>query len=396
MSPLFFHRLSNFLFVFTLWVCCSSCLIMKKTFLTLVFFVVVTLSFAQEGIGYFYDAFNRFTVFDKGSIYELENTVVDSVRVGVDYLAYIDRQGNLKVYSNGETKIIEESVPKTMIATSHALVYKMEQRLMIFQNGRKKQLASWADRFFAGDSIVVWQARPSQDILVCENNEIKTIETSVVAQAIKNGRAGRNIFGYSDLNNDFKVYYRGQIIETPVSDIRSYRCGRDVIAFIDRFNNSFNVFENGEVKTIMNAIPKSYSITDNIVSYFDLDNNFMVYYKGESTKLESYEPVILPARGNMLIYYFEPELKLFYEGKLQIIEKFINPQSVITGMNSFVYLDNANRAKYFYKGKLYDNFLFDKPKKIELYRDLPAFTYGNNTIGFFYNGKVYEYSTSIH
>lgn len=369
---------------------------MKKILLSLIIVIAATLSFSQEGMGYFYDTFNRFTVFDKGSIHELESTQVDSVRVGDDYLAYIDRQGNLKVYSNGEVKVIEESIPNTMVATAHALVYKMEQRLMIYQNGKKKQLASWAERFFAGDSIVVWLARPSLDILVYENYEIKTIETSVVAQAIKNGRAGRNIFGYSDLNNDFKVYYRGQIIETPASDIRNYRCGRGIIAFIDRFNNSFNVFENGEVKTIMNAIPKSYSVSDNIISYFDIDNNFMVYYNGQSTKLESYDPVILPSKGNMLIYYYEPELKLFYDGKLHVLEKFIDQQSIVTGINSLVYLDNANRAKYFYKGKLYDNFLFDKPKKIELYRDLPAFTYGNNTIGFFYNGKMYEYTTSIH
>lgn len=369
---------------------------MKKTLLSLLLLIATSLSFSQEGIGYFYDTFNRFTVFDKGNIHELESARMDSVKVGDDYLAYVDRQGNLKVYSNGVVQIIEESIPYTMVATAHALIYKMEQRLMIYQNGKKKQLASWADRFFAGDSIVVWQARPSLDIVIYENYEIKTIETSVVAQAIINGRAGRNIFGYSDLNNNFKVYYRGQIIETQVSHIRNYKCGRGIIAFIDRFNNSFNVFENGEVKTIMNAIPKSYSVTDNIISYFDIDNNFMVYYKGESTKLESYDPVILPAKGNMLIYYYEPELKIFYEGKLLILEKFINPQSVVTGIKSVVYLDNANRVKYFYKGKLYDNFLFDKPKKIELYRDLPAFTYGNNTIGFFYNGKMYEYTTSIH
>jgi len=367
---------------------------MKKIFFAAFLLAFVIASFGQNGIGYFYDYNNHFYVFDKGNTLQLESNRVDSIKIGNNYLAYIDKESNLKVYYNGETKTIEESAPKIIVATANALVYKMEQRLMIYQNGEKTQLASWADRFFAGDSIVTWQASPSLDIMAYENAEIKTIEIAVSTKVIKGGRAGKDIFAYSDLNNNFKIYYKGNVIETQATDIHNYHCGRGIVAYIDKFNNTFNVFDHGEIKTISDRLPQNYTVSDDVINYLDADNNFMVYYNGESIKLESYEPTTYQAKENIIIYYYKPELKLFYEGKVYPLEKFTDQKNIVIGINSALYLDNANRAKYFYKGKIYDNFLIDQPQQIELYRDLPVLRYGKNTIGFFYNDKLYEYEST--
>lgn len=365
---------------------------MKKILFTFFLLVAVLASFAQDGLGYFYDYNHRFNVFDKGNTHQLEVGTVDSIKVGNDYLAYIDKQSNLKVYRNGETKIIEEVAPAILVATAHALVYKMEQRLMIYQNGEKKQLASWVDRFFAGDSIVTWQVLPGLDIMAYQNGEIKTVEAAVSTKVIKGGRAGKNIFAYTDLNNNFKIYYNGEVHETEASDIRNYKCGRGIVAYIDRFNSTFNVYNQGDIKIITNTLPKKYTVSDNVISYFDSENNFMVYYNGESTKLESYEPTFYQAKDNVIVYYYKPELKVFYEGKVYILEKIIQQKDIVIGVNSALYIDDAKRVKCFYKGKIYDNILTNQSLKIDLYRDLPVLTYGN-TIGFFYNGKLYEYGT---
>ena len=367
---------------------------MKNFFLTSFLLLIILKSFGQDGLGYFYDFNNHFYVFDKGNAIQLESNRVDSIKVGNDYLAYIDKQSNLKVYSNGETKVIEESVPRILVATANALVYKMEQRLMIYQNGKKTQLASWADRFFAGDSIVTWQASPSLDIMAYENAEIKTIEVAISTKVIKGGRAGKNIFAYSDLNNNFKIYYKGQVIETQAADIRNYKCGRDIVAYIDRFNSTFNVFDKGNIETISTRLPQNYSVSENMISYLDADNNFMVYFNGESIKIESFEPNFYQAKNNVIVYYNNPELKLFYEGKVYTLEKITEQKNIVIGVSSALYMDNAGRAKYFYKGKVVENFLIEKPLKIDLYRDLPVLTYGNNTVGFLYNGKLYEYETA--
>jgi hypothetical protein len=267
---------------------------------------------------------------------------------------------------------------------------------MIYQNGKKKELASWVNRFYAGDSIVTWQALPSLDIMAYENGEIKTIEAAISTKVINGGRAGKNIFAYNDLNNNFKIYYHGQIYETQVSNIRNYKCGRNIVAYIDKFNSTFNVFYNGNITTISNRLPANYTVSDNTVSYMDENSNFIVYYNGESTKIESYEPTFYQSKDNVIVYYYKPELKIFYGGQVYMLDKFIDQKKTIIGVNSALYLDNNNRAKYFYKGKVVENFLIEQPKTMELSRDLPILRYGNNSIGFFYNGKLYEYETSIN
>ena len=369
---------------------------MKK--LLFILFLMWSTSFlsAQVGLGYYYDYNDHFYVFDKGQNIQLESTHVDSIKVGDDYIAYIDSKANLRVYHNGETQTIEEAIPNVMIASPHAFVYKMQQRLMVYQNGEKKQLASWVNRFFAGDAIITWQVLPGLDIMAYENGQIRTIESAVSAKAINGGRTGKNIFAYNDLNNSFKVYYNGQTYDAQTTNIRNYKCGKDVVAYIDRFNSVFGAFSRGEFKTISTHIPNNYSVTDDVVTYIDESGNFMVYYNGESTQIESYEPTVYQAKENVIVYYYKPELKAVFAGQVYTLEKFIDQQKITLGVNSALYLDNNNRAKYFYAGKTFENFLIDQPKSMELNRDLPVIRYGNNMIGFFYDGKLYEYETGVY
>ena len=360
-------------------------------------FGISSLSLAQEGLGYYYDYYNHLYVFDKGKNIQLESNRVDSLKIGDDYLSYIDQKSNLRFYSNGETQTIEESVPSIMIATAHALVYKMQLRLMICENGITTKLAASVGNFFAGDDIVTWQALPSLDIMAYENGEIKTIESAISTNVINGGKAGKNIFAYSDLNFNFKIYFNEKSYDTQASNIRNYKCGKNIVAYIDKFNNTFNVFYNGEIKTISNQLPANYTVADDMVSYIDASENFMVYYKGESIKLESYTPTQYKSSNNIIQYYYQPDFKIFYGGKTYVVDNFIlPPDSIQLGFNSALYLDNNNRAKYFYKGKIVDNFLIEQPKKMRLSRDLPVLKYGNNTIGFFYDGKLYEYETVIN
>jgi hypothetical protein len=286
---------------------------MKNVFFYLFLQGIVMNSFGQEGLGYYHDYNDHFYVFDKGTTHQLESYHIDSIKVGNNYLAYIDKQNNLKIYFEGETKIIEEAAPNKIISTAYSLVYKMEQRLMIYQNGQKKELASWAERFFAGDSIVTWQGKPSLDIMAYENGEIKIIEAATSTKVIKGGRVGKDIFAYVDLNNSFKIYYKGQVNETGASDITNYKCGRGIVAYIDKFNSTFNVYNQGDIKIITDRLPKNYTVSENIISFIDADNNFMVYFNGESIKLESFEPEFYQAKDNVVVYYYKPELKVFYQ-----------------------------------------------------------------------------------
>lgn len=370
---------------------------MKKIATLLLFFVIAATAFAQEGVGYYYDYYDHLYVFDHGNTIQVESNKVDSLMGGDDYMAYIDQRSDLRVYYDGYVNTLEEEVPSVMIATAHNLVYKMQNRLMIVEKGVKKKLDNWVGDFSVGDSIIVWQSQPSLDIMAYQNGEIKTIEAAVALKVINSQKTGKSLFAYSDLNNEFKIYDQGQIFDTKSSNIRSFKCGRGVVAYIDRFNNAFNIYSNGSINTVATQMPQKYFVTEDMVSYLDYESNFMIYYNNVATKIESFEPQLYQAKENVLLFFYQPEMRIVYGGAVYTLEKFFDVDraaQVILGINSALYIDNSMRAKYFYKGQTFENFLIEKPQGFRLFRDLPRFKYGNHTIGFFYNGKLYEYEGS--
>jgi len=349
--------------------------------------------YSQNGIASFISPINEFTVFDKGTTLVLERTKVDSIRVGDNYLAYVDALANLKVYYNGEVHTIENVFPNRVVGTSQALVYKMQNRLMVFENGQKLQLAKWTNQFWIGEEIVVWIDLPSYDIMAYSKGSIYTIEKSADLKIIKEFKIGRNIFVYNDLNNHLKVFYEGNVYNSNTSNIVEFKCAKNIMAYYDEFYNEFKVFYKGQFKTICTFKPKEYEVSDDQVVYIDINDYFMIYYNDSTTKLLSYHPNYYSTANSILFYNYLLEYFVFYKGTVYSIEKFIPQKNVLIGFNSLLYLDNRNRVKCFIDGKTYESILLEKLKKKSLLRDLPVFNFGNNNIAFFYEGQVYKYST---
>jgi len=364
-----------------------------KLFFLIPFLALYYSVYPQNGIASFISPINEFTVFDKGQTTVLERTKVDSIRIGDDYLAYVDALANLKVYYNGEVQTIENVFPSRIVGTSKTLVYKMQNRLMVYENGQKLQLTKWADKFWIGEEIVVWIDLPSYDIMAYSKGSTYTIEKAADLKSIKEFKIGRNIFVYNDLNNHLKVFYEGNLYNANTSNIVEFKCAKNIMAYYDEFYNEFKVFYKGQFKTICTFKPKEYEVSDDQVVYIDINDYFMVYYNDSISKLLSYHPNYYRTANSILFYSYLNEYFIFYKGTVYSIEKFIQQKNVIIGFNSLVYLDNRNRIKCFIDGKNHESILIEKLKKKSLLRDLPVFNFGNNNVAFFYEGKIYNYST---
>ncbi len=348
---------------------------------------------AQNGLSYFTDPNNTFVVFEKGKTYNLERTSVDSIRIGDNYLAYVDAIGDLKVFYNGTTTEIEKTYPNRMIAASTMLVYKMQNRLMVYDNGVKKQLTNWALNFWVEDELVVWIDQPSYDIKAYCNGEIYTIEKAVDTKAIKEFKIGRNIFVYNDLNNHLKIFYNGNVYDSKTSNITNFKCAKNTAAYYDEFYNEFKVFYKGNFSTICTYNPKEYEVSDDQVVYIDINDYFMVFYADQTIKLLSYHPNFYKTDNSIVFFNYLMEYFVFYKGKTYSLEKFIQQKNIVIGYNSILYLDNNNRVRYFHDGTIYESFILEKFRTKSLSRDLPVFNFANNTTGFFFDGKLYKFTT---
>ena len=344
---------------------------------------------AQEGIGYFYDYTNHLNVFDKGTTYDIENSRVTNIKTGLDYLAYIDSKNSLEVYYNGDKTTLEEFPPTTMVATPHALIYKSRNRLMVFENGRKRLLSKFAGDYYADDSIVIWQSQTDLNIMAYRNGEIKVVELSVSTSVINDCKIGPGIFAFNTVSYDFMIYYNDQVYETGSSRISDYECGRDVVAFTDVYNNTFNVFYKGNIKTISTKLPKNFMVSDETVVFIDADDNFNIYYKGALTKIDSYGPEYFYTVNNVIYYCYNSRLKMIYDGKIST-DQLIRKENIIAGRNSLLYSTESNTPIFYYRGKISPGLYVPKPYQMELHGDLPVFIYGN-TMAFYYNGKMEEF-----
>ncbi len=348
-------------------------------------------AYAQTGLGVYHDYMNNFHVFDNGVEYQIESNPVTDVKIGNDYIAYTDSKKSFVSYYKGQTVVLEENLPNKVIATPNALVYQMQQRLMICEKGEKKMLSRNTDKFTAGDSIIIWQALPSMNYMSYENNEIKTIIYAVNSNVINDYKVGNNIMAFTDLDFNLKIYFKGKTYDTESTRINSYECGHNIVAFIDEFKNTFNVFYNGELKVISKEIIEDFKVSNDMVAFVDAKENFCIFYEGAITKIDSRKPDYYFARGNILYYSFDSELKFIYNGDIYS-EPLIDRKNILSGNNSLLYFSNINRPKYFYKGTIFDSFYVQKPYTMNLNQDLPVFKY-NNTIGFLFNGKIYEFNS---
>ncbi|MBA3971433.1 MAG: hypothetical protein H0X46_04700 [Bacteroidetes bacterium] len=365
---------------------------LKKTVLTCSILICLSAAIAQNGVGFYYDYTKNFHVFDKGNDIQLESTPVNNIKTGNDYLTYLDQKSSFIYYFDGQKQILEENPPNKTIAIPSAIVYKMEQRLMICEKGQKKLLARNVDFFYADDSIIVWQEIPSKDIKVYENGKVQTMISAISSEVINDLKTGKNIIAYNDLNFDLNIFYKGKNYNTEVNRVTNYKCGNGIVAYLDSYKNTFNAFYNGEFKVLSKTIIKNYFVANNMIAFVDANDNFMIFYDGAITKIDSRSPDFFYTQNNILYYSYNSELKIIYAGEI-LTERLIPQQNIIPGYESILFYNTSNIPFYFYKGKVIDNFYVQRPFTVSLNMDLPIFRYGENTIGFFYNGKIYEYYT---
>ncbi|MCW3070112.1 MAG: hypothetical protein JWO44_2 [Bacteroidetes bacterium] len=353
-------------------------------------FISISAAQAQDGIGYYFDNTNHLNVFDHGVSHEIASLSVSDPLFGCDYMAYTDEKNSFMLYYASDKLTLEERPPSFAVATDYSLVYKTQKRLMICEKGEKKLLSKFAGDVFADDSIVVWKSEFDGSIMAYSDGEVVTVEPSVSAQVIRDGKTGVNLFAYNDLNYDFKIYYKGEVNATGGTRITSYACGKDIVAFQDNFRNNFSVFYKGETKVISEKIVKDFVVCNELVAFIDENDNFFIYYQGRLVKIDSYAPEYFFGKDNILCYSYQSQLKIVYQGKITV-ENNIDRPNILLGSNSVLYTTSIGKARYFYKGKIISNFYVQQPFTKELRNDLPVFTYGDNTIAFLYNEIIAEY-----
>src|SRR5690606_29156435 len=117
--------------------------------------------------------------------------------------------------------------------------------LNVFDNGTVKNLSLRVEDFRLGDSILLFHDGVRNEYKAYYNGEIYPIENFLAGNAIDVVKVSDNIAAYDNYANQFRIFFRGNIIAQEDYAVSSFDVGRNTVAYVD-INRQFKIFHNGQ------------------------------------------------------------------------------------------------------------------------------------------------------
>ena len=286
-----------------------------------------------------YKVGSELKILDHG-VMKTATTKCESFALGDSLLAFIDKKDStLKVYWNGEIKIIEKGAKK--IAVSQLSV---SQDLVAYLTLNK--------------DLKIWWHGKSYFLSKDGQNSGFRIGTALVAFA-------------DQPTNEFNIFYKGEILKFPKLFPRTLKVNNNSVAYVDQ-NGHFDVFYNGETIMISTQEPFDFAALWDQVSYI-VDNEYRVFHKGKIYVLDDNPSgvYVLDQTSDLISKIPVGNAVLFYP------------------RNSFIYYDRTGIQNIFYKGEIRKNTSWQTDEKLIGVDDLIVFTDAFGKISIYYKGRKY-------
>lgn len=345
--------------------------------------VSVSKGLAQNGAyAAFEDIQQFFHVFEGGQLRQLEALKVRSYQVARNHVAFVNNQGQFKLYEKGYAKLLSENVPEFYKTTDHLLIFGVGGNLYVYEDKRASVIGNFVREFAAGDSIIAFN----------NMNNIFTVyyrgrSRSVEVFNVDGIKAGKNLVAYLDNLEQFQVYMYGQKYLIDANRPKEYHLGRNVMAYVD-FYDRFKIFWKGEIIEADPFHPQSYQVGDNMVAYVNRNGKFMVFDDGVITEIESQPPSKFELTDGVIAYTLPSrQFKAYYKGETFDLESYV-PDSWRIDNEVLVYPDYMGYLKGLYHGE---------PVKVsnriqygyDLWIDVAVANVGLGQPQFYYMGNYY-------
>lgn len=354
---------------------------MNKLLLILAVACFVTKAFAQPYGAYVTDR-EEFYAMDSLTITQLDHLAPLSYKVGKNCIAYIDNTKNFKIYSAGRVQQIAEGYTEAYSVTTNLVTIQSNKMLYVWDNGKLVQLSQIIDNYVDGDSIVAYYDRQKYEFNCYWNGKIMKLEDGIGGNPVVFMMAGDNILAYANTFNNFRIVYRGEIIDQESQRPMSMRCGANTVAYVDN-DNTFKIFYAGDTYDVTPFSPRNYLCGDGLVAYVDNAGNFNIFDKGTVTEIGFFTPDYLRIIDNMIVYTDGTGgLNMYYNGTSQRLDNY-KPADLLVSSNSLAYVDESKRVQFYTYGKRIDIPNVNE-QGIELHYDVLKIKTGFNSYKFYW------------
>jgi hypothetical protein len=351
----------------------------------LFFLLSSVICFSQPLSGYV-NLQNQVMVWDNGIIRKIDYLRPLSMKIGRSAIPYIDNSRSFKIYQNGAVKQINAGFTTDFKVSDNLVTYMNASSLNVFDNGTTKNLTGLAEQYYIGDSVVLYFDGVRREYKAYYGGNTYPIENFLAAGAIDVVKVSDNIIAYDNYANQFRIFYRGSIIQQEDYAVSNFGVGRNTVAYVD-INRTFKVFHNGSTYTLEDFPPDNFAVGDNIVAYTSNDGYFKVFYEDSVRVLGFFRPKYQV--GDYVVAYQDGSgyLKTFYKGDVTSLESYY-PDNYTVQYNSVAYINRAGMLRLFSEGDIYDvtNAQMDE---WELTYDVIRYRIGSNLYKIFYKGEEY-------
>lgn len=352
---------------------------------------------------------NQFVVWDDGMIRRIEYLLPLKMDIGRIAIPYLDNSRSFKIYHNGASVKINDGGTANFQATDYLVTYQNAKSLWVWEKGETTMLSAYSEQFFVADSIVLYYDGVSKQFNAYYNKKIYPIEGFIAASSgvehffstddnkvstdmqiasgqLTSAKASDNIAAYINYANQFKIFYRGRIIDEDYYPVESFAVGRNTVAYVDA-NQYFKVFHHGKTRLVDEFKPYSYAVGDDIVAFVGADNYFKILYDDSVYSIAYIDPRY-EVKDNIVAFEDETGfLSVFYKGKVYRLENFY-PEKIAISYNSLAYVNRANVLKLFSEGTIYEVTNADLAHW-RLDYDVIQYRFGGNMYKIFHKGKTY-------
>src|SRR5690606_21659520 len=172
----------------------------------------------------------QYWAFENGEFQLIETQEIRGEMRSWDYMVYIDKFENFKVFKDGKSHIIQKFPPERYHTTDQLMVWLNRGGFLnVFSEGENHDLGTWVERFWYGDSVVAYIDNFGF-FRIFYNGESRQIETLMPTDV----KVSDNIVSWFTPNGLFNIFHRGEIFTLEEGNRPiSYKVDRDIVAFVD-------------------------------------------------------------------------------------------------------------------------------------------------------------------
>lgn len=336
---------------------------------------------------------NQVNVWDDGVIRKIDYLTPISMKVGRTAVPYLDNSRSFKIYYGGGVRTINIGFTNEYHVSDNLVAFLNARSLNVFDNGTVKNLSLRVEDFRLGDSILLFHDGVRNEYKAYYDGEVYPIENFLAGNAIDVVKVSDNIAAYDNYANQFRIFFRGNIIAQEDYAVSSFDVGRNTVAYVD-INRQFKIFHNGQTIIAEDFPPESYSVGDNVVAWVSNDGYFKIFYEDSIRTIGFFRPHY--RIGDNVVAYRDGGgyFKVFYRGDITTLESYY-PDNYVVQYNSLAYVNRANVLRFFSEGEVYDvSTMFNNEAQSgqdswELTYDVLKYKVGLNLYRIYYRGSEY-------